>query len=140
MPDATYPDTPSLTTSWLATEAYLGKRIEVVATADVSCMQLHYACGFVGVNLGRGAGSTCPDASGSTIKMAIEDVWSYPAGDFTFSCGDRLFYDRANQALSNDSTDWWFAVVVDASIISTFGRFKFKFNINQGSQPSYHTP
>ncbi len=73
--------------------------------------------------------------------MAIEGVWEYPAGDLTgLSEGDRLYYDRANQTLSADSTHWWFGVEVDASMISTYGRFKFKFNINQGAQPSYHTP
>ena len=141
MPDATYPSTPTYTPSHLAIKAYDGITIKRHLTQDASCSELTYAGGWVGVNRGAGALSGCPDTSGTEVKLAIEGVWEYPAGDLTAMVnGTRLFFDRPNQAITTDSTHWWFADVIDASIIPTHGRFKFKFRVNQGEQPSYLEP
>jgi len=115
-----------------------GRAIPVVLDGDVTCSQLHYQDGFVGINLGIGGNTTGVDTSGTEVKLAIAGVYQYPTTE-TFAKGDRVYYDRANQALSTDSTHWWFGVCwypTDA----TYGQFKFKFNVNQGSQPSWHTP
>jgi hypothetical protein len=142
MSDATYPSTPSFQCeNFLATFAFQGKTIKRHLTQDASCMELTYAGGFVGVNLGRGSRSSCPDSSGTEVKLAIEDVWSYPSGDLTALVdGQRLFFDRVNQAITTDSTHWWFGDVIESSTIATYGRFKFKFRINQGEEPGHLDP
>lgn len=143
MSDSTYPATPSFyCTGQLATYAYMGKTIQRHLTQDASCMELTYSGGFVGVNKGKaGPSAGCPDASGTLVQLAIEEVWSYPVGDLTgLVDGQRLFFDRVNQTITTDSSDWWFADIVESSIAADYGRFKFKFRVNQGEQPSALEP
>jgi len=129
---------PTYSVSTLGKYAEEGRAFPVVLEADVTCSQLYYQDGFVGINLGVGGNTTGIDTSGTEVKLGIEGVYQYPT-TIAFGKGDRVYYDRTNQALSNDSTHWWFAVCWYPTN-ATYGEFKFKFNVNQGSQPSWHTP